>query len=53
MDDEVSDAGRREGAAKHIIRASIHRGGGGETAGVVHAQGKALKGEWEAINTER
>ena len=27
--------------------------GEGETAGVVHAQGKALKGEWEAINTER
>ena len=50
MDDEVSERERRLwGAARHIIRVSIHRGerkGGreDETDGVIHAQGKALKG---------
>lgn len=46
MDDEVSERERRLwGAARHIIRVSIHRGGReDETDGVIHAQGKALKG---------
>lgn len=60
MDDEVSDdaAFGEEGVRAMELRVrdtSLEPVfiGEGETAGVVHAQGKALKGEWEAINTER
>ena len=62
MDDEVSDVacgeeGGRELRVRDTSLEPVFIGEGGraegETAGVVHAQGKALKGEWEAINTER
>ena len=57
MDDEVSDVacGEEGGRELRVRDTSLEPVfiGEGETAGVVHAQGKALKGEWEAINTER